>query len=97
MLKIYCQGYLFIHIFNNALLTFQVLTLKRCPVSDITLSLMAENCRLLRDLTIESVEDVTTNILSDVGISEIGQSLRYLQKLDISWNLCKYCLTNPFL
>ena len=66
-------------------------------MSDITLSLMAENCRLLRDLTIESVEDITTNVLSDVGISEIGQSLKYLQKLDISWNLCKYCLTDPFL
>ena len=67
---------------------FQVLILKKCPVSDITLSLMAENCRYIRGLTIESVEDVTKNILSDVGISEMGQNLRYLQKLDISWNLC---------
>ena len=51
---------------------------------------MAENCRQLRDLTIESVEDVTENTLSDAGISEIGQNLRFLQKLDISWNLCKF-------
>ena len=69
---------------------FQVLTLKKCPVSDITLGLMAENCGQLRELTIESVEDVTENTLSDAGISEIGQNLRNLQKLDISWNLCKF-------
>ena len=58
-------------------------------MSDKTLSLMAENCRQMRELIIESVEDVTTNLLSDVGISEMAQNLRYLRKLDISWNLCK--------
>ncbi|KAK3595456.1 hypothetical protein CHS0354_003448 [Potamilus streckersoni] len=66
--------------------SLESLHLKKCPVTDLSVTLLAENCPRMKVLVISSVTDIT-----DASVIYLSEHLHQLQELDISWNLA---LTN---
>ncbi|KAH3830064.1 uncharacterized protein LOC127876598 isoform X2 [Dreissena polymorpha] len=62
------------------------LYLKKCPISDSTLQLLAENARDIEELSVE-VSDLKEDMLTDSGLIVLSENLTKLRILDISWNL----------
>ncbi|KAL3885402.1 hypothetical protein ACJMK2_025465 [Sinanodonta woodiana] len=62
------------------------LHLKKCPATDLSVTLLAENCPYMKVLVISSVSDIT-----DASVIYLSEHLHQLHELDISWNLA---LTN---
>jgi len=56
--------------------------LRRCPVTEEALHLVAKNCTNLRHLSISGI-----NTLTDGHLVGIALKLKHLEHLDIGWNL----------
>ena len=67
----------------------QSLSIKKCPISSLTLPLLAETASELEDLNIDNTDSTLEEAFS-VSLMSTAEKFQMLKVLNISWNLCEY-------
>lgn len=76
------------NVFN--LIFLKGLHLRKCPVTDISMQLLAETASDMEELSVE-ITDLIDDLFTDRSVTIIAERMKNLRLLDLSWNLCMSC------